>query len=401
MQRLRSIGRRMYGALFGRRVSLALAGGGCKAFFALGVGHVLLRAGLPVSRISGTSAGSAMAMALISGTAEEVVRYFCAITLRNRSNFYLSRLILGKRPWPHERMYRSAVAGYTDFDRVRSSRIELAVNALRVPPEMYPPERRLQRYRLVTRIISAYRRELQLMEQGIYRPCMRPLAEEVGLEETVFSKEHLTTPRHVQDVVLAASSVPPLVRFQKLDDGNYYLDGGITNNLPISLLPREDLIVGVYYDDHHMTRYFYERTGDDVGRDIVYVCPERDLPIDVWDYANAAGVRETFEMGKRAGERALKKSATCYEAPARRSIRSSSASKSFASPLNRHMCTAPSYCMSSSALSLRADGRESCRSHCVRYASTSSRQAFMVSASRASNSPWLCAAMFANGQPRK
>ncbi len=307
MQRLRSIGRRLYSAFFGRRVSLALAGGGCKAFFALGVGQVLLRAGLPVRRISGTSAGSAMAMALISGTAEEVVRYFCAITLRNRSNFYWSRLILGKRPWPHERMYRSAVAGYTDFDRVRASKIELAVNALRVPPELYPPERRLQRYRLVTRVIRAYRRELQLAAQGIYRPCMRPLAEEEGLEETVFSKDHLTTPRHVEDVVLAASSVPPLVRFQKLDDGNYYLDGGITNNLPISLLPREDLIVGVYYDDAHMTRHFYERTGDDAGRDIVYICPERDLPIDVWDYSNAQGVRETFEMGKRAGERALKK----------------------------------------------------------------------------------------------
>ncbi|MCR9144882.1 MAG: patatin-like phospholipase family protein [bacterium] len=283
------------------RVSIALAGGGCKAFFALGVGHILLHAGLPLRRISGTSAGSAMAMCLLSDSAEESVRYFCAITRRNSANFHWSRLLRGRRPWPHERMYRSTIMSYTDIDRVRRSPIELAVNALRVPAAYQGAANHWQRYHLMGRIIAAYNREYRYSAQGIYRPVMRAIAAEVGLEEHIFTKADLNSDRRAADIVLAASSIWPLLRFQEMEDGELYLDGGITNNLPISSLPREDLVVAVHYDDRRMTRYFYEQSGDDVGRSIHYISPERPLPIEAFDYANADGVRTAYEMGLQSG----------------------------------------------------------------------------------------------------
>jgi predicted acylesterase/phospholipase RssA len=205
-------------------------------------------------------------------------------------------------------MYRSTIASYTDFERVRAAPIELAVNALRVPALYRLRENYLQRYHLMVRIIAAYRRELRYAAQGIYRPCMRAIASQVGLVERIFTKADIGTPRSLEDIVLAASSIPPLLRFQRLaEDGNLYLDGGITNNLPVSSLPREDLIVAVHYDDRRMTRYFYEQTGDDVGRNIYYIAPDGKLPIETFDYANADGVRDAFEMGRRSGEAHLSK----------------------------------------------------------------------------------------------
>ncbi len=299
------------------RLSLALAGGGCKAFFALGVGHVLLRAGLPLRRIAGASAGSAMAMCLLSDSARESVRYFCAISRRNPANFHWDRLLRGRRPWPHERMYRSTILSYTDLARVQASPIELAVNALRVPPQHRglastktgdrgrSPGNNWPRYQLMRRIITAYRREIRYAAQGVYRPVMRGVAAELGLEERVYTKADLNSMQAVADIVLASSSIWPLLDFQQWSDGELYLDGGITNNLAVHLLPREDLAVAVHYDDRRMTRYFYEQTGDDVGRSLYYISPDEPLPIAALAYANADGELETFELGLKSGERHL------------------------------------------------------------------------------------------------
>lgn len=285
------------------RISLALAGGGCKAFFSLGVGKVLIDAGLPIHCISGTSAGSAMAMGLIGGFADDIVRFFCQITHRNRANFYWSRLFRRRNPFPHERMYRMTLRTFMDLERLRASPIDLRVNALRVPPHRFPYEETAWRYRLVWQVLQAYRAELKYAEQGIYRPFLEQMSAEAGLEEIVFSKADLDSPERGEDVVMAASSAPPIVRFQKLGDGFFYLDGGIKNNLPVDILPRNELTVAVYYDP--MTRRLLELSGRDEGRNLYYVAPSRTLPITSFDYSNAKGVRETYELGLRAGEQAL------------------------------------------------------------------------------------------------
>jgi len=111
------------------RISLALAGGGCKAFFSLGVGKVLLDAGLPIHCISGTSAGSAMAMGLIGGFADDIVRFFCQITHRNRANFYWSRhagAVLGWLMAQRCLDLASALSVFCNGDRGRFKRVRLA-----------------------------------------------------------------------------------------------------------------------------------------------------------------------------------------------------------------------------------------------------------------------------------
>ncbi|MBX7057197.1 MAG: patatin-like phospholipase family protein [Leptospirales bacterium] len=286
------------------RVALALSGGGCKAFFALGAGKVLIEGGAPVSIVSGTSAGAAMAMAVIAGLGDDIVNYFVQITRRNKANFYWTWLLRGKRPFPHERMYRSALAAYMDLDRLRSSPIGLRVNALLMPPELYVASGRWRLYRLIADIVAGYRKEMALARQGIYRNILREISQRAGLIEKVFTEQDLYSPARAENIVMASSSAPPIVRVQRLDDGHFYLDGGIFNNLPVSILPPATLTVAVFYEE--LARKQLEAQGDHLGRQMIYIAPGRPLPITSFDYANPEGVRQTYEMGLRAGERALR-----------------------------------------------------------------------------------------------
>lgn len=245
-----------------------------------------------------------MALSLISGVTDNLVSYFYAVTFRNKANFYPGRMLLGRRPFPHERMYRRTIATYVDHRKILESDINVAINTLLVPPERFPHNNRLAHIRLMSRVLKAFRDELVNAEKGIYRPLMPRVAAEEGLVEVVFRNEDFTSDKKAEDIILASSSVPPLVSRQKLDDGNYYLDGGITHNLPvIQLGDKVDLVIAVYYDE--MTRRFFELSGGENGRTIVYIRPDKRLPITTWDYANPKGVQQAYEMGRRAGESAL------------------------------------------------------------------------------------------------
>ena len=96
-------------------IGLAIAGGGCKAFFALGVAESFRREGFHFSAVSATSAGTAMGIAVINQKADEAVDYFCELTARNPSNFNLKRLLSGENPFPHEQMYRETIAKIIDI----------------------------------------------------------------------------------------------------------------------------------------------------------------------------------------------------------------------------------------------------------------------------------------------
>ncbi len=289
------------------RVGLVIAGGGCKAFFGLGVATVLQRKGIKIRAISATSAGSAMALSLVSGVTEEVIDYFCSITFQNESNFYFSKLLSLKRPFPHEEMYRSTIANHINIEKIRKTDIQFFFNSLKVNEQLNPEANRAAYFKLIARLYNAYNREFKLFERdGKYEPLLRQIVEEVGLEEVVFTNKDLSSKKQIEDIILAASSAPPLVELQQMSDGHYYLDGGIYDNLPIVNLPDDiDVVIAVYYEP--LTRFLYEHRKDERFEKTIFIKPPGKLPITTWDYTNPYGVRATYEMGKRAGEMALKR----------------------------------------------------------------------------------------------
>ncbi|MBE7438501.1 MAG: patatin-like phospholipase family protein [Spirochaetales bacterium] len=277
------------------RISLALAGGGCKAFFGLGVVSVLKSKGYSFYQAAGTSAGSAMLLGGLAGEADPIVEYFCEITGRNPANFHFSRILGGRRPFPHERMYRKTIATFMDIKKIQALPEEILINALQLPSHLNAADR----MKLVARIVRAFRQEERLEAQGIYRPHMRQVARLAGLRETLFSKADLSSPEMVENIILASSSVPPMVSFQKIGS-DYYLDGGITHNLPAVFFQPCDLVIAIYYLEQ--TRHFYELTGHHKEQPVLYCRPHGRLPITTWDYANPEGVRKTYRMGLQAGE---------------------------------------------------------------------------------------------------
>lgn len=271
-----------------------------------------MESGLNVTSLAGTSAGSAMAASLLQGNHKDVVEYFRSITLRNPANFHARKLFMGSRPFPHEKMFRRAIASYVDWKIFVQSKIKIAVNALLVPEEVYSST--WKRARLVMRVMSAYRREMNTVRKGNYRPYLIEESTASGLREVTFRNADFSSPQRVEDIILASSSVPPMVRFQKLD-GRYFLDGGIFRNMAVDLLESADIIVGIHYDI--WSRLQYERGHGFKQSEIdvtakegrrprrVFLCPDRRLPIQTWDYANPKGVTLAYEEGLRAGERLL------------------------------------------------------------------------------------------------
>lgn len=274
----------------------------------------MIEAGLKITSLSGASAGSAMAGALLQKNYRDVVEYFRSVTQRNPSNFHLKNLFLGARPFPHERIYRRAILTYFDPEAVRKSKIRIAVNALQVPASRAGSS--FSRARVMMAVVAAYRKEMKLLRDGRYTPAMVQAASELGLEEVVFRNEDFSGPDRACDIILASSSVPPMVRFQTMQ-GRYFVDGGITRNLPLDLLEPVDVAVGVYYE--LWTRLQYEGISAGVSgsvesraetrrvraKRVLFVTPDRRLPVETWDYANPKGVLSAYEAGRRAGEQLL------------------------------------------------------------------------------------------------
>lgn len=281
------------------KIGLCLSGGGCKAFYGLGIGAALNKAGMEFYAITATSAGTAMALSVVVNNEEQVMEYFCDLTAKNKSNFHLDKLIKGERPFPHEKMYRQTIEENINLDLLQKKSVNFYFNSLKFPSSLYPHDEPSRRTKVIWKMINAYRKEDALEEKGKVKPILTSLAVSEGLKEVVFTNNDFLDHKRVEDIILATSSAPPFVSLQRLD-GEYYLDGGIYDNMPIRLLPKVDLVIGVHYQP--ATRDLTELLERDKGRHIFYIAPTHKLPIGMWDYANPKGVRETYERGKKDGE---------------------------------------------------------------------------------------------------
>ena len=289
----------------GSSIGLAMAGGGCKAFYGLGAGQVLIEAGLPIDCISATSAGSAMALALASNNAPMVVDHFCALVSKNPKNFYWMKLLALESPFPHDAMYRHAISSNLTLDKITNSKIKVYANSLRVPEELSPNVSMPRFLGMMFKIYRGYIKEKSDFEKGLVNQAMNLTTKEYGLEEIVFSTEDMATANRTENIIMASSSAPPVTRVAQLGDSRYYLDGGMVNNLPLIHLPKRKKYIAIYYEPE--TRAFFHQRKHEEGKDIIFLRPKNKLPITTWDYTNPYGVRATYELGKRDGLELLEK----------------------------------------------------------------------------------------------
>ncbi len=274
--------------------ALGIAGGGCKAFYGLGVGSELRKWGIQFREYSGVSAGAAMVLCLISETEDTAVEYFEEITKRNDRNFKLSNLFFGERVFPHETMYRRTIRYAMNWEKIKASRAKIYIQAVKaIPRQEESIKAKFQLAKLVAETTQAFTRDERDKIAGI--PCnrTREVLKKWNMTEVLFTEKDFKSPEVLEQIILNSSSVPPVVAFQSVNN-EYYLDGGFTNNLVLETFSPRISKIGVYYEETTLAgkdRKLLEET--------YLIKPSEELPITSFDYTNPKGVRDTYELGKK------------------------------------------------------------------------------------------------------
>lgn len=288
----------------GLSIGLALAGGGSKAFYSLGLATYFMEQGVGFQMYAGTSAGSAIALSLATGKTRDTLEYFARLVEANQKNFYFTRLLRGKSPFPHLNMYRRGIQAVMDFDRLREvighTRFRIPAVMMR-QSGMFRPSSSLSRAYLLLHLAVQYRREVRGDKRNKALRLMEKTVQKYKLREVVFTEKDFTSPEMVEKIILVSSSAPPIIRTQKIGP-NFMLDGGLTSNLPLGLLDDVDLKVGIYYLKSTYRKALEEQEANQREKDYTIIFgPRFEIPIATFEYTDGPGIRQTFEQGYQDG----------------------------------------------------------------------------------------------------
>jgi predicted acylesterase/phospholipase RssA len=261
--------------------NLVFAGGGSRCFWQAGFWSVYDPEGTETpERVVAVSAGAAMACMLFSGRTEFGLNYFKQQTARNARNFYPARALTGGTAFPHEAIYRNAIAATIDAD---------ALAALHAGPSIEVTMAGLPRWlgpqTATVAGILAYD-----LEKYLFRPVHPRFGRVLGFRDLSGMVRACATPQALTDLILASSGTPPFTPSAQFQ-GQTVLDGGLCDNVPVHPLadqPGETLVL--------LSRRYTElpkvahRT---------YVQPSVKAPVSMWDYTNPQALQDTFDLGRR------------------------------------------------------------------------------------------------------
>ncbi len=203
---------------------LALAGGGTKAMYGLGVGYKLRTWGVRIKEISGISAGAAMAFGILSETEENTIEYIEELCRRNSSNFHVSNLLKGERPFPHENIYRRSIRYGLNIEKIKNSNVKIYILTIKAMPKEKKFFEVWNKAKLISQTYQAYTSDEADREKGIHPTRVADMMKKWNMQEVIFSNDDLQNSSVVEQIILNSSSIPPVLSFQA-DERVYYFDG--------------------------------------------------------------------------------------------------------------------------------------------------------------------------------
>ena len=265
---------------------LVLAGGGCRCFWQMGFLEVLAReTDFQPREVGAVSAGSAMACAFFSGTADRVFSHLSERCGQNEANFYPGNLFGQGRAFPHEEIYRDTVVRCIDDEALARLHQGPSLRVLyaRLPVWLGPRSG-------VFAGLVAYELE------KVVAPSLHPrLGAAMGFREGVGDVRDCDSVEALADLILCSSCTPPFTPVYHRA-GEPVLDGGLLDNIPVGILSPdlENVLVLLSrrYDPDWLTGV--------PGR--TYVQPSAEIPVSKWDYTSPEGIAATREMGRRDAE---------------------------------------------------------------------------------------------------
>lgn len=276
--------------------ALVFAGGGCRCFWQVGFLETAGERALIAPRhVVAVSAGAAMATILLAGRAARARARFAALTAANPRNLYPANLLGAERVFPHLRMYRDVLLEAYDAEALAALAAGPPIDVLLArPPRRLPPLGAL----LVG--FGAYVLERRLRD-GVHPRWPRALGyapELVRVQDvlTAHAGDDRAAAGALVELVLASSCTPPVTPFLRYA-GQPVLDGGLVDNVPAFAVPprcRRALVLLT-------RRYPTGKLGHDPRRR--FVQPSRPIPVAKWDYTRPDLLQETYDLGRRDGER--------------------------------------------------------------------------------------------------
>lgn len=266
--------------------SIVFGGGGCRTFWGMGVLDSL---GWPrPAEWAGTSAGAAMSLIAASGRAHEALRFFVDATRANRSNVYpFNAFIPRRRVFPHEAMYRGGLGhalagtGWETFLGASPVRVFLAYVR---PGEPFGPR--------VVEAVRGYRRRSQ--NNILHGDPTLPR----GFGTETVTLQSVPSPQTAIDTILTSSATWPIVALPRAE-GRTYVDAGAVDALPVRALSpqaQRGKILALL-----STCFPADRLPNTSRR--LYLAPEQEPAVAMWDYASPDKVQITFERGQKDGMR--------------------------------------------------------------------------------------------------
>ena len=269
------------------RLGVVFAGGGCRAFWALGVYEHLRTALPPVDEWAGVSAGSAMALAAALDSSQQVVDEFCTRAEQNPANFHWREAVALRRPFPQEGIYRDTILSVLT-PRLHTS-LESCAPIRVLSAEVGGPYR-------TYRALSAWRAYLRRRKQGaLHGPESLP----VGVYATIKTAQELPDRYAVADAILESSASPPITRAQVGARGTIY-DGCLVDNVPVRALQSVDTKEGA----NDRVLVLLNRPMADMPQrgSRLYLAPSQAVPVKKWDYTNPEAVHRTVAQGYEDAE---------------------------------------------------------------------------------------------------
>ena len=274
-----------------RDLAITFAGGGNRAFYQLGLMNRWGERLLPrVAAMATCSAGACVATLLLSGRETEANIFWRKRRDGITRNFEWRKLLRGRRPTPHEPIYRDTLLhAFLEggLERVRAQPFPVLVLATAFPKHM-------PAFAAVTLGLCAYNIEKRFRREMIHPTFGR----RVGFKAIAYDARDCETPEELADLIISSSATPPFTSLGRFD-GQRLLDGGIIDNAPAFLADR---VPGVKRNLVLLTRPYPPNVIGKQGSRL-YLAPATDLPVHRWDYTRPELIDATIETGERDAER--------------------------------------------------------------------------------------------------
>jgi predicted acylesterase/phospholipase RssA len=276
---------------------VVFSGGGNRCWWQAGFWDVVAPAiALKPRVVAGVSAGAATACMLYASDSQWTMDYYREALKNNPRNAYWGNLFRrandpanphAARVFPHAAIYRKAltdILGGAHFTKLKTGAPEIRISYARLPRGLGP-------HAALAVGVFVYNLEKH------WRKSLHPtFGRRIGFKPEVARMQDCNDIDDLVSLITASSCTPPFTPIEHRG-GRPTLDGGMVDNVPVDAVESGPSTLVL------LTRRYPARAETFTHQGRLYVQPSSKVAVSAWDYTNPPAMQETYDQGRRDGER--------------------------------------------------------------------------------------------------